>query len=123
MRVTGFGMMAGPPESMTSLVPADAKEGKGRGASTWRFEAGGEKWLHCAYDHPGAIQNIEAHERRGDRVHVELQGDEAAGHYGDGSGLSVKRSPLPPYRQQKHFAIGSGLPSPGQWRSHHGSSF
>jgi hypothetical protein len=52
MRLTGFGMMAGPPESMTYLVPASSK----RGATTWRFGHGEEKWLYCTYDGSGAIQ-------------------------------------------------------------------
>jgi hypothetical protein len=56
MRLTGFGMMAGPPESMTYLVPADSKKQKGRSTSTWRFAGGDEKWLYCTYDRSGAIQ-------------------------------------------------------------------
>jgi hypothetical protein len=56
MRLTGFGMMAGPPESMTYLVPADSKKQKGRNTSAWRFARGDEKWLYCTYDRSGAIQ-------------------------------------------------------------------
>lgn len=56
MRLTGYGMMAGPPESMADLVPAREKKAKGRTATTWRFAAGSEKWLYCTYDGSSAIQ-------------------------------------------------------------------
>lgn len=56
VRLTGFGMMGGPPESMTYLVPADSSRHKGGGASVWRFAAGEEKWIHCTYDGGAAIQ-------------------------------------------------------------------
>jgi hypothetical protein len=52
MRLTGFGMMAGAPESMTYLVPTSSKPG----ATTWRFGRREEKWLYCTYDGSGAIQ-------------------------------------------------------------------
>lgn len=52
MRLTGFGMMAGPPESMAYLVPTKRKPG----ASTWLFDRGEEKWLYCTYDGSAAIQ-------------------------------------------------------------------
>jgi hypothetical protein len=42
-------MMAGPPETMTYLVPARSKSDKGIGSSTWKFAAGDEKWLYCRY--------------------------------------------------------------------------
>lgn len=55
VRLTSFGMMAGPPESMTYLVP-DASVKRTKRSSTWRFAAGEEKWLYCAYDDSAAIQ-------------------------------------------------------------------
>jgi hypothetical protein len=45
MRLSGFGMMGGDPESMTYLVPAASL----KGATTWRFTRGEEKWLYCTY--------------------------------------------------------------------------
>lgn len=56
MRLTGYGMMAGPPESMTYLVPADSKKQNGINKTAWSFEGGGEKWLYCTYDGSSAIQ-------------------------------------------------------------------
>lgn len=56
MRLTGYGMMAGPPQSMTYLVPGGSKKAKGRSSSTWGFAGGDEKWLYCTYDGGGAIQ-------------------------------------------------------------------
>jgi hypothetical protein len=56
MRLTGYGMMAGPPESMTYLVPAADRKAKGRAASVWKFAGGDEKWLYCTYDGSAAIQ-------------------------------------------------------------------
>jgi len=53
IRLTGFGMLAGPPESMAYLVP-DA--GSNKQATTWSFERGEEKWLYCTYDGSSAIQ-------------------------------------------------------------------
>jgi hypothetical protein len=56
MRLTGYGMMAGPPESMTYLVPAGSKKLKRGAVTTWRFGAGDEKWMYCTYDGSAAIQ-------------------------------------------------------------------
>lgn len=56
LRLTGYGMMAGPPESMTYLVPAENRKEKGRTTSTWRFAGSDEKWLYCTYDGSSAIQ-------------------------------------------------------------------
>lgn len=56
VRLTGFGMMAGPPESMTYLVPADSVKRKGVGTTVWRFAKGDEKWMYCTYDGSAAIQ-------------------------------------------------------------------
>jgi hypothetical protein len=56
MRLTGFGMMAGPPESMTYLVPANSKKRKDGSVTIWQFAGGGEKWLYCTYDGSAAIQ-------------------------------------------------------------------
>ena len=52
MRLTGFGMMGGEPQSMTYLVPAASK----KGATTWHFARGEEKWLYCTYDDSASIQ-------------------------------------------------------------------
>lgn len=43
--LTGAGMMAGPPESMTDLAPTKAD----RTVVTWTFTDRGEKWLTCSY--------------------------------------------------------------------------
>jgi hypothetical protein len=56
MRLSGFGMMTGPPESMTYLVPADSAKGKAGATSVWRFAGGDEKWMYCTYDGSAAIQ-------------------------------------------------------------------
>lgn len=56
VRLTGFGMMAGPPESMTYLVPWDSKKHRQGSTSTWKFAGGDEKWLYCTYDGSAAIQ-------------------------------------------------------------------
>ena len=56
VRLTEFGMMAGPPESMTYLAPSPGKSGKGGEASAWEFAAGDEKWLYCRYGGTNAIQ-------------------------------------------------------------------
>ena len=56
VRLTGFGMMAGPPESMTYLVPANIQKRKGGATTTWRFAGGDEKWMYCTYDNSAAIQ-------------------------------------------------------------------
>jgi len=56
MRLTGYGMMAGPPASMADLVPVSEKKAKGRTTLAWRFAAGAEKWLYCTYDGSAAIQ-------------------------------------------------------------------
>lgn len=56
MRLTGYGMMGGPPESMTYLVPSSSKNAKGDAVNTWAFAAGEEKWLYCTYDDSSAIQ-------------------------------------------------------------------
>jgi hypothetical protein len=56
MRLTGYGMMAGPPESMAYLVPSGSRKLKGGAATNWQFGGGGEKWLYCTYDSSAAIQ-------------------------------------------------------------------
>ena len=56
VRLTGFGMMAGPPESMSYLVPADDKKRKNGGVNIWHFAGGDEKWMYCTYDGSAAIQ-------------------------------------------------------------------
>lgn len=56
MRLTGYGMMAGPPESMTYLVPSGSKKLKDRSVSTWLFARGEERWMYCTYDDSSAIQ-------------------------------------------------------------------
>lgn len=53
VRLTGFGMMGGPPESMAYLVPDG---GSSKRAPVWTFERGEEKWLYCTYDGSSAIQ-------------------------------------------------------------------
>lgn len=52
MRLTGYGMMAGPPESLAYLKPYESKPR----ASRWVFDGGGEKWLYCTYDNSASIQ-------------------------------------------------------------------
>jgi hypothetical protein len=56
MRLTGFGMMAGPPQSLSYLVPSGSRKIKGGAASSWQFEAGEEKWLYCTYGGSSVIQ-------------------------------------------------------------------
>lgn len=56
VRLTGFGMMAGPPDSMTYLVPIKTDKTKGVGVQKWIFGGDDEKWLYCTYDGGGAIQ-------------------------------------------------------------------
>lgn len=56
IRLTGYGMMAGPPESLADLVPWGSRKLKGGATSTWKFGAGDEKWLYCTYDGSAAIQ-------------------------------------------------------------------
>lgn len=52
MRLTGFGMLAGPPSTMSYLVPTSTKPGQ----KSWHFDRGEEKWLYCTYDGSAAIQ-------------------------------------------------------------------
>jgi hypothetical protein len=56
VRLTGYGMMAGPPESMTYLVPHRTRNLKNGAATTWVFAPEDEKWLYCTYDGSSAIQ-------------------------------------------------------------------
>lgn len=56
VRLTGAGMMAGPPETLSYLVPSTSKKIKGGGTSTWDFERTRQKWLFCLYDNSAAIQ-------------------------------------------------------------------
>lgn len=56
MRLTGVGMMAGPPESMAYLVPYKSMSTKSGGTSTWIFPDVGEKWLYCLYGNSASIQ-------------------------------------------------------------------
>lgn len=56
VRLTGYGMMAGPPDSMTYLVPSGSKKLKDGSISTWLFSKGEERWVYCTYDDSGAIQ-------------------------------------------------------------------
>lgn len=56
VRLTGYGMMAGPPESMTYLAPPGSRKLKGSVAASWRFGGGDEKWLYCTYDSSSTIQ-------------------------------------------------------------------
>jgi hypothetical protein len=51
VRLTGFGLMAGPPATMSYLVPLSSTKGK----TTWRIGEG-PRWLYCTYDHGTAIQ-------------------------------------------------------------------
>lgn len=52
VRLTGFGIMASPPESKAYLVPSAST----KRTITWRFAGGEEKWLFCTYDDSAAIQ-------------------------------------------------------------------
>lgn len=54
MKLTGFGMMGGDPQSMAYLVPDASNKKKAGGKITWRH--GGELWLFCTYDDSSAIQ-------------------------------------------------------------------
>ena len=56
VRLTGYGMMAGPPDSMTYLEPSGSKKLKNGSVSTWLFSKGEERWMYCTYDGSGAIQ-------------------------------------------------------------------
>lgn len=56
VRLTGYGMMAGPPESMTYLVPSGSRKLKGGAATSWKFGGGDEKWIYCTYDGSSTIQ-------------------------------------------------------------------
>lgn len=56
MRLTGYGMMAGPPKSMAYLVPSSSRKTKTGAASTWLFGTGDEKWLYCTYGGSSVIQ-------------------------------------------------------------------
>lgn len=56
VRLTGYGMMAGPPASMTYLVPSGSKKLKNGSVTTWLFTRGEERWMYCTYDGSGAIQ-------------------------------------------------------------------
>lgn len=56
VRLTGYGMMAGPPDTMTYLRPSGAKKQKNGSVSTWLFSKGEERWMYCTYDDSGAIQ-------------------------------------------------------------------
>lgn len=51
MRLTGFGLLAGPPETMSYLVPRSSTKGK----TTWQVGEG-PRWLYCTYDGSAAIQ-------------------------------------------------------------------
>lgn len=51
MRLTGFGLLAGPPETMSYLVPRASRKGR----TTWQVGAG-PRWLYCTYDHGAAVQ-------------------------------------------------------------------
>lgn len=53
MRLTGFGMMGGDPQSMAYLVPARSTKTKTGGAITWTHP---QLWLFCTYDDSAAIQ-------------------------------------------------------------------
>ncbi len=48
-RLTGGGMLSGPPKEMAYLVPAASKAIKGRSKEVWHFDAGEQKWLYCSY--------------------------------------------------------------------------
>lgn len=56
MRLTGYGMMAGPPDSMTYLVPSGSKKLKNGSSSSWAFTKGEERWMYCTYDNSSVIQ-------------------------------------------------------------------
>lgn len=51
MRLTGFGLLSGPPETMSYLVPRSSTRGK----TTWQVGEG-PRWLYCTYDGSAAIQ-------------------------------------------------------------------
>ncbi len=49
VRLTGAGVMSGPPERMGYLVPSGDKKIKGGHMTTFVFDPGEEKWLWCEY--------------------------------------------------------------------------
>jgi hypothetical protein len=51
VRLTGFGLMAGSPETMSYLVPFSSSKGK----ATWRIGRA-PRWLYCTYDGSAMIQ-------------------------------------------------------------------
>jgi hypothetical protein len=51
VRLTGFGLMAGSPETMSYLVPFSSSKGK----ATWRV-GNTARWLYCTYDGSAIIQ-------------------------------------------------------------------
>lgn len=51
VRLTGFGLMAGAPETMSYLAPHSS----GKGRATWRV-GNGPRWLYCTYDGSAMIQ-------------------------------------------------------------------
>ena len=56
VRLTGYGMMAGPPDTMTYLRPSETKKLKNGSFSTWLFSKGEERWMYCTYGDSSAIQ-------------------------------------------------------------------
>lgn len=56
LRLSGAGMMAGPPQSMTYLVPDKSARTKWGSVTTWSFAGQTEKWLYCFYSGSSSIQ-------------------------------------------------------------------
>lgn len=52
VRLTGFGLMAGPPETLSYLAPVKSA----KAVTTWQLDAATPRWLYCTYDHGAAIQ-------------------------------------------------------------------
>lgn len=48
-RLTGGGMLSGPPKDMAYLVPAASKAIKAGSKEIWHFDSGEQKWLYCSY--------------------------------------------------------------------------
>lgn len=49
VRLTGAGVMRGPPHGMAYLVPSGDRKIKGGHVTTFAFQPGEEKWLWCEY--------------------------------------------------------------------------
>jgi hypothetical protein len=57
IRLTGFGLLGGAPETLSYLAPtASTRSTVARSTITWRLDADTPRWLYCTYDDSAAIQ-------------------------------------------------------------------